>query len=108
MPALILCELVSIRDADARIEKHLVHAVRSFGHLLGYRFALALIGVENAVGRESFDHQRKLPAQIESVLHASIHTLPAGGGMNMCGVATQYNTIFLVRIANDFVDHPSG
>ena len=50
---------------------------------------LGLIAVEQALGGAAVQHRRELPGQIDRVADAGVHSLPAGGAVDVRGVAEQ-------------------
>ena len=49
--------------------------------------SLAVIGVEQAVGRGPVDHLGELPSEVDRVLHPDVETLTALGWVHVRGVA---------------------
>ncbi len=56
--------------------------------LLGDRLALGRIGMQQTRLTLLAQHRGELPAEIESVLHRDVHTLPRLGAMGVAGIAS--------------------
>ncbi len=57
--------------------------------LFGDRPAFGLVGIEQIGFGMTFQNEGELPSQIESVLHAAVHPLPAGRRVHVRGIACE-------------------
>lgn len=82
--------------------------LRSAQDIAGVGQALGLKGLEQTRGCPPRDCQRQFPAEIEGVLHASVHALPACGGVHVGGVASEEGPPDLEMVGHPLVERQLG
>ncbi|TKW51916.1 hypothetical protein CTA1_2960 [Colletotrichum tanaceti] len=74
------------------------HAVRPREQVLADRVPLLVVGVEEGLVLLAADDGRQLPAEVDGVLDARVHALPAGGGVDVRGVAGEEQAAVAVPV----------
>src|SRR5580765_6651877 len=75
---------------DAIVDTHecdLRHRVAQYAG--SDRVSLGVVGIEETLWRNPFDHLRQLPTQVHRILHTGVETLSTDRGMHVCRIAGQ-------------------
>src|SRR5713101_994978 len=81
-----------------------MHATRALEERPSIGYSFCVVGREQRGRRRSVHGERKAPAESERVLDPSVHTLPAGGAVNVSRVTGENGAVLYESRGHSFID----
>jgi hypothetical protein len=108
LPFRLLGDLDPVFQPGTEGHHDVVGRLRPGRYLLTDRAPFPLVGVQDLRVGEPVDDRGQLPPEVERVLHAPVHALPAGGRVDMGGVPAQQHPALTVTGGDVVEDLPLG